>query len=77
MSLIVSNCGSFPAAEPIARDLPEAPKFAKPVVVPEPRAGEDQLAIAARERAGRKRDASTIRRFLDWYFDVRKEYGAK
>lgn len=77
MSLIVSNCGSLPGKEPIARDLPEAPKFAKPVSVPEPRAGEDQLAIAARERAGRKQNGVTIKRFRDWYFEVRKEYGSK
>lgn len=76
LSLIVSGCVSG-GREPIARNLPPTPGFARPVSVPEPRVGEDQLAIAARERAGRKQNASTITRFRGWYEAVRKSYGTQ
>jgi len=74
LSLTVAGCGSFPGKEPIARNLPATPGFAQAVSVPEPRAGEPLLAIAARERAARKQNAATIARFRGWYGGVRKSY---
>lgn len=76
LSLIASGCASAPDREPIARTLPATPGFAQPVSVPEPRVGEPTLAVAARERAARKQNASTIVRFREWYSGVRKSYGA-
>lgn len=72
----LGGCGSLPR-EPIARNLPATPSFAQPVNVAAPKVGEPMLAIAARERAGRKRANSTILNFRKWYGGVRKAYGAK
>jgi hypothetical protein len=76
LSLIVSGCGSFPGKEPLARTLPATPGFAVAASVPAPRNGEPVLAIAARERAARKQNASTITKLRNWYSGVRKSYGA-
>lgn len=62
--------------EPIARSLPATPGFAQPVSVPDPKAGESAIAVAARERAGRKRANGIIVNFRNWYGGVRKSYGA-
>jgi hypothetical protein len=67
LSLIVSGCASV-GREPIVRNLPAAPAFAQPVSVQEPRVGEPQLAIAARERSARKQNAAIITRFRGWYW---------
>lgn len=77
LSLIGSGCASLPGKEPLARNLPPTPGFAQPVSIAEPRAGEPLLAVASRERAGRKQNAAIISRFRTWYGDVRREYGAK
>jgi hypothetical protein len=63
--------------EPIARNLPPTPGFARPVSIAEPRDGEPLLAVASRERVGRKENAAIINRFRGWYGGVRREYGAK
>jgi hypothetical protein len=63
--------------EPLARNLPPPPRFAQPVVTPEPRAGESALAVAARERAARKRANAVISNTNGWYAGVRKNYGVK
>ena len=76
LNLIVSGCASV-GREPIARNLPAAPAFAQPVSVQEPKVGEPQLAIAARERSARKQNAAIITRFRGWYGSVRQSYGSK
>lgn len=70
------GCAS-PGIEPLARNLPPPPRFAQPVATPEPRAGESALAVAARERAARKRANAVISNMNGWYAGVRKSYGAK
>ena len=75
--MTLSGCASLPGKEPIARTLPPTPNFAQPVSVAEPRAGEPLLAVASRERAGRKQNAAIITRFRGFYGNVRREYGAK
>jgi hypothetical protein len=59
------------------RNLPANPGFAQPVSVPDPKAGESAIAVAARERAARKRANGIIANFRAWYGGVRKSYGAK
>lgn len=69
------GCGSF-EMEPLARNLPPEPGFAKTVSVPDPKPGESAIAVAARERAGRKRANGVITSMKAWYGQVRKSYGA-
>lgn len=76
LGLMLSGCAS-PGREPLARNLPPPPAFAKPVAVPDPKAGESAIAVAARERAGRKRANATIVNMTNWYSGVRQQYGAK
>ena len=78
MTLACAGCGNrFAEREPLARALPPPPAFAVPSAVPAPRKNEYELAVAARERNARRRDASTIVKFREWYGDVRKQYGAQ
>lgn len=54
MTLALANCaGSSSVREVVRRDIPAPPSYLAPVAVPEPKAGESVLAVAARERAGR------------------------
>lgn len=69
------GCGSG-GIEPLSRNLPPSPSFAKPVTVPDPKAGESAIAVAARERAARKRANSVISNMAGWYDQVRQNYGA-
>lgn len=70
------GCGSV-GKEPLARNLPPPPAFAKPVSAPDPRAGESAIAVAARERAARKRANGVIQNMNAWYGTVRNSYGSK
>lgn len=72
MSASCVNSGS-----PVRRDLPAAPEFAKPVVVPEPKRGETLILVAARERAGRLQANRIIVAFRDWYAGVRSDYAGE
>ena len=56
------------------RSLPYPPAWAKAVSVPEPKAGENSVAVIARERAGRIQNQAKIEKFHDWYLTVRKKY---
>ena len=60
--------------EVVRRDLPAAPAYLVPVTVPEPKAGEDTLAIAARERAGRLKANTIIRNARSQWEKLRKTY---
>jgi hypothetical protein len=74
----LGGCGSSqPAREPLTRQLPAEPAFARPVAVPDPRAGESAILVAQRERHGRKRANAIIDRFRGWYGGVRRSYGTK
>ena len=45
----------------VRRDLPAPPAYLVPVLVPEPKAGENAVTVAARERAGRLKANTVIR----------------
>ena len=76
MAMACAGCASSrPAETPVTRQLPEAPAFARPVVLPPHREGDDMLVVAGRERAGRARANDVIRCFVRWYRDVRAHYG--
>jgi len=60
--------------EIVRRDLPAAPGYLNPVAVPDPKAGEDMLAVAARERAGRLKANTIIRNARAQWDKLRKTY---
>lgn len=75
--LTLGACANAPAREPLTRQLPAEPAFAREVNVPDPREGEPEILVAQRERQGRKQANTVIRKFRDWYAGVRQSYGAK
>jgi hypothetical protein len=58
----------------LVRNLPPAPAYAQPVLVADPRVGDDALVVAARERLGRVQANCVITHFRDWYARVRQAY---
>jgi hypothetical protein len=73
--LPLAGCaGSNNLREVIARDLPAPPAYLRPVSVAEPKAGEDMLAIAARERAGRLTANRIIRSARGQWEKLRETY---
>jgi hypothetical protein len=58
----------------LVRNLPPAPAYAQPVLVTDPRVGDDALVVAARERLGRVQANCVISHFRDWYDRVRQVY---
>lgn len=58
----------------VRRDLPAAPGYLAPVLVPEPKAGEQMLTIAARERAGRLKANGIIRSTRKQWDKLRADY---
>jgi hypothetical protein len=62
--------------EVIRRDLPAAPAYLQPVAVLEPRAGENTLSVAARERAGRLKANTIIRNARRQWESLRASYRA-
>ena len=60
----------------IHRDLPAAPAYLRPVAVPEPKAGENALSVAARERAGRLKANTVIRSARAQWEKLRAAYKA-
>jgi hypothetical protein len=62
LPLLAGCAGSNSSARAvIRRDLPAPPAYLLPVAVPEPMTGENAVAVAARERAGRLKANSIIR----------------
>ncbi|MFA7279832.1 MAG: hypothetical protein WC100_07030 [Sterolibacterium sp.] len=57
------------------RDLPVKPSWAQPVFVGPPKAGENAIAVIGRERGGRLANAGRLKRFGQWYDNVRAGYG--
>lgn len=77
-TMMLAGCAaSTPAKVEVWRDLPPSPSYLQPVTVPAPRAGEDPLAIAARERAGRGEANRRITALGRWYDAVRAEYAGE
>jgi len=60
----------------LRRDLPDPPAWVEPVVTPDPKPGDDALAVAARERAAKAQANSRITEFKGWYLSVRDGYAA-
>ena len=58
----------------VSRDLPAAPAYLAPVAVAEPRIGENAVAVAARERAGRLKANRIIRNARAQWEKLRKTY---
>ena len=58
----------------VSRDLPVAPAYLQPVAMPEPRAGENAVAVAARERAGRLKANTIIRNARAQWEKLRRTY---
>jgi len=56
------------------RDLPAAPGYLAPVAVPDPKAGENAVNVAARERAGRLKANSIIRNARKQWDTLRAAY---
>jgi len=73
---MLSGCANAPdGPAPISRELPAAPAYVTPVLRPEPKAGESAIAVAHRERTGRKEANAVIVKFLHWYETaVRQSY---
>lgn len=70
----LSGCaGSHPTSQ-AKRELPPEPAFASEVHVV-PRAEDDEIVAAGRERAGRQRANDIIVCFVAWYRGVRATYG--
>lgn len=72
--LALSGCAKSPPISAVTRDLPIEPAFAREVHVT-PRAEDDELTAAGRERAGRQQANDIIVCFVDWYRRVRATYG--
>lgn len=73
MTLMLSACAGSGSAV-LERSLPASPEWVAPVDTPEPRAGEDTLVIAARERAAKAAANHRLIEFAGWYEGVRADY---
>lgn len=58
----------------VKRDLPPLPEWAQIVSIAKPKAGEDVLLIAARERAGRGEANRRLSALSRWYDCLRNHY---
>lgn len=75
-ALVLSGCGtSRQISAELQRELPAEPAFAKKVRVSHTE-DEDPLLAAGRERAGRARANDVIVCFVEWYRQVKADYGA-
>lgn len=52
------------------------PAYAQAVSVPDPKGGESAIAVAQRERQGRKRANTIIVQLRGWYEGVQRTYQA-
>ena len=58
----------------VRRDLPAAPGYLAPVLVPDPKPGENAVNVAARERAGRLKANGIIRTTRQQWDRLRAAY---
>ncbi|MGV6876654.1 hypothetical protein ACUSIJ_28810 [Pseudochelatococcus sp. B33] len=78
LTMMLAACaGSTQGKVEVRRDLPQFPSWGIPVTVPQPKAGDDPLVIAARERAGRGEANRRITALGQWYGAVRAEYAGE
>lgn len=76
LALALSACTTTSGRPVVQRQLPPFPAYAQPVKVKDPKAGEDPLAVAARERAGRVKANRVIEDLNEWYQGVVSSYAA-
>ena len=76
MTLMLAACATSTSVA-VKRDLPAEPSWVAPVSTPLPKAGENTLAVAARERAAKAKANKIIASFRTWYEQVRKDYAGK
>ena len=78
MMLPLAACASSGSGikDVVRRDLPAAPAYLAPVTVLEPKVGENALAVAARERAGRLKANTIIRNARRQWDSLRARYKA-
>jgi hypothetical protein len=76
MILLLAACAGSGSnlRDVVRRDLPAAPAYLAPVLVPDPKAGEPLLGIAARERAGRLKANTIIRSARTQWDKLRAAY---
>jgi hypothetical protein len=76
MTLLCAGCAgsSSGVRDVIRRDLPASPGYLQPVAVPQPQQGENAVAFAARERAGRLKANRIIRNARAQWEKLRKAY---
>lgn len=77
LTLMLSGCAKSADVSVIRPNLPPPPDWAKAVSVTEPKADEDALVVAARERGGRIRANAVITNFHGWYENVRAGYAGE
>ena len=76
IAILLSGCAGSGSGlnQLVRRDLPAPPAYLHPVRVPEPRAGEGAVEVAARERAGRLKANSIIRAARTQWERLRRTY---
>lgn len=72
--IALAGCAASNSPKGVTRDLPQRPTWTEPVKVANPKTGENAIAVAARERAGRIEANSVITHFGEWYDSVRAGY---
>lgn len=76
VSGLCTSCQSTPTQSIMRPDLPSAPAlFGSPVVVPDPRRGEDARLFAARTRKALLEGNQRLRDDGAFYRDVREKFG--
>lgn len=77
-TLSLAGCvTSGSSREVVTRSLPGPPSYLNPVAVPDPRAGESLITIAARERAGRLKANGIITSARGQWSALQKTYARK
>lgn len=74
--MMLAGCATS-GNEPLDRSLPAKPGYARPVIVSEPAEGENSIARAGRERAGRLANARRLNDFANWYDALKARFEAK
>lgn len=70
------GCSTSGSQKVMPRSVPGAPPYMQPVIVPNPKLGEDPYEIAARERAGRLQANRIIVRGATEWNRVAAEFAA-
>lgn len=78
MTMLLGACASSSSVRDIVqREIPGPPGYLQPVLVAEPKKGENALTVAVRERAGRLKANTIIRNARDQWEKLRAAYRAR